>query len=105
MGEKVLDVGNGGIREFFSPVTSLYVGIDSSLDMLRHGKNGTTFRVGGDAILLPFKGNVFDTVFYRSLLHHLPERDMKKTLRQGFNSLKEEGNVIVIEPCLPCILE
>lgn len=37
MGEKVLDVGNGGLKEFFPSCTSLYVGLDFSLEMLKRG--------------------------------------------------------------------
>jgi hypothetical protein len=31
MGRRVLDIGNGGIRDFFSPATEQYVGLDFSL--------------------------------------------------------------------------
>jgi SAM-dependent methyltransferase len=112
MGEKVLDVGNGGIREFFSPRTSLYVSLDSSLAMLRKGMDRNGQQVSGDATCLPFKGGIFDTVFYRSLLHHLAGSNgeemtegVREALRQGLNCLKQEGNVVIIEPCLPAFLE
>jgi len=112
MGEKVLDVGNGGVREFFSPQTSLYVGVDSSIEMMKRGKGEGAEKVCGEATFLSFRKEVFDTVFYRSLLHHLadrnPERTMervKTALRESSLCLKKEGNVIVIEPCLTGFLE
>ena len=112
MGEKVLDVGNGGVREFTTPQTSLYVGVDSSPEMLQKGKAEGIEKVCGEATRLSFRGQVFDTVFYRSLLHHLAGRDfertmemVKKALREGSFCLKKNGNVIVIEPCLPNFLE
>lgn len=111
MGEKVLDVGNGGVREFSSVHTSLYVGLDSSLEMFKGGDEGLQ-KVCGDASCLAFRGEVFDTVFYRSLLHHLADKNAKRTeeavkvaLGQGFASLKREGNVLIVEPCLPFFFE
>jgi len=112
MGGRVLDVGNGGIREFVSPRTSLYVGLDSSMEMLREGRDGSIEKVCGEAMRLAFKRGVFDTIFYQSLLHHLAEKSFKRTvekviftLLQGAFCLKEEGKVMIIEPCLPRSLE
>jgi len=112
MGKRVLDVGSGGVREFFPSQTSLYVGVDLSHEMLREGREQSIQKVCGEATILSFKRGVFDTVFYQSLLHHLaeksPERTMetvKMALLQGFFCLREEGNVMVVEPCLPSWLE
>lgn len=112
MGEKILDVGNGGVREFFSPRTSFYTGVDSSLEMLKRGKGSQIQLVCGEATNLAFKESSFDTIFYRSLLHHLAEKNVKRSmrsvktaLREGSNCLKKGGNIIVIEPCLPILLE
>ena len=112
MGRKVLDVGNGGVREFNSSQTSLYVGVDFSLDMLKKGENKGIHKVCGEAVNLAFREGSFDTLFYRSLLHHLAGKNVKETIQtiktalgQGFSCLKPEGNVIIIEPCLPAFLE
>jgi len=112
MGEKVLDVGNGGVRDFNSPQTSLYVGVDFSLEMLKKGKSEGIRNVCAEALKLAFREGSFDTLFYRSLLHHLAGRNVRETiqtvktaLNQGFSCLKTEGNVLIIEPCLPSFLE
>jgi hypothetical protein len=112
MGEKVLDVGNGGVREFSSPQTTLYVGVDFSLEMLKKGKDKNIHKVCGEAADLAFKTGSFDTIFYRSLLHHLAEKSVDETIqtvksaiKQGGTCLKRNGNVIIIEPCLPTFLE
>jgi ubiquinone/menaquinone biosynthesis C-methylase UbiE len=112
MGEKVLDLGNGGVREFFSERTSLYIGVDFSLEMLKKGGDTSIQKICGEATALPFKKEVFDTIFHRSLLHHLAEKDMEMTmkrvktvLRYESACLKKEGNVIIIEPCFPTFLE
>ena len=112
MGAKVLDVGNGGVREFSSPQTILYVGVDFSLEMLKKGKDKHILKVCGEAADLAFKKGSFDTIFYRSLFHHLAEksagetiRRVKSAIRQGFTCLKRDGNIIIIEPCLPTFFE
>lgn len=112
MGGKVLDVGNGGLRRFFSPWTFFYVGLDSSLEMLKKGEDKDIEKVCGEATLLPLREGVFDTVFYRHLLHHLADRNpegtieiVKIVLRQGLACLEEKGNVIIVEPCLPLFFE
>ena len=111
MGRRVLDIGNGGIRDFFSPATEQYVGLDFSFSMLRLGGEGIE-KVCGDALFLPFKKGIFDTLFYRSMLHHLAgvgdgevEAEVKRALTEGLRLLKEQGNVIVVEPCIPPWLE
>src|SRR5512136_1196130 len=55
IGEKVLDIGNGGLKQFYSPETSFYVGVDFSLEMLRRGKNRTYDKVCAEAMNVPFK--------------------------------------------------
>lgn len=112
MGEKVLDLGNGGVREFFSRQTLLYVGVDLSWEMLKKGKEQTIQRICGEASFLPFKKEVFDTIFHRSLLHHLADKDIGRTMKRvkavlhhESTFLKDKGNIIIIEPCLPVFWE
>lgn len=112
MGGRVLDVGNGGVRRFFSPGTFFYVGVDSSLEMLKKGEDKGIEKICGEATLLPLREGVFDTVFYRHLLHHLADRNPERTieivktvLHQGLACLEKKGNVIIVEPCLPLFLE
>jgi ubiquinone/menaquinone biosynthesis C-methylase UbiE len=112
IGERVLDVGNGGVRGLYPPQTSFYVGIDFSLKMLRGGKNRSYDKVCGEALNLPFKERSFNTILYSYLLHHLAKEDIgttlesvKKALRGGSTCLKAGGNVVITETCLPSFLE
>ena len=112
MGERVLDVGNGGLKQFCPPQTSFYVGVDSSSEMLRRGKNRTYHKVCAEAMNLPFKGRGFDTILYLYLLHHLAKGSVvatieavKKAQKEGSSCLKAGGNVIIAETCLPPFLE
>jgi len=112
IGEKVLDVGNGGVKQFSPPQTSLYVGVDFSLEMLKRGENRTFYKVCGEAMDLSFKKEAFNTILYHNLLHHLAKGSIgatieavKKALGEGSACLKKGGNVIITEPCLPSFLE
>ena len=112
LGEKVLDIGNGGVNEFISPRTIFYVSLDFSFEMLKGAQRKGMHLVCGDALALPFKSNVFTTVLYSSLLHHLfgtRARDtiqkVRSALIQAYGCLQKEGNTIVIESCLPRFFE
>jgi ubiquinone/menaquinone biosynthesis C-methylase UbiE len=112
IGESVLDVGNGGVRRFYPPQTSFYVGVDFNLEMLRRGEDRTYHKVCGEAIKLPFKVGGFNTILYFYLLHHLAQGSIgatieavKKALKEGSICLKKGGNVIVAETCFPSFLE
>lgn len=112
IGERVLDVGNGGVKQFCPPQTSFYVGIDFSLEMLRRGRNRTYDKVCGEADNLPFKEGEFNSILYFYLLHHLAKggvgatiEAVRKTLKEGSTCLKAGGNVIIAENCLPYFLE
>lgn len=112
IGERALDIGNGGVRRFYPPQTSFYVGVDFSLEMLKRGENSTYHKVCAETMDLPFKERGFDTILYFYLLHHLARGSIratneavKKALREGSICLKKGGNVIVAETCLPSFLE
>jgi len=112
LGERVLDVGNGGVGRLFPSQTSFYVGVDFSLEMLRGGNNKTYHKVCGEATNLPFKEKGFHTILYPYLLHHLAKESVgtsmeavKKALREGSTCLKTGGNVIITEICLSSFLE
>jgi SAM-dependent methyltransferase len=107
-----LDIGNGGVDVFLSPQADFYVGLDLSLEMLKKAKGGNIYLVCGDALFLPFKKQVFNTVLYSSLLHHLTGKRVKHTtqrvkvaLLQAHRCLETGGNILIVEPCLPFFLE
>ncbi len=112
IGERVLDIGNGGLKQFYSPETSFYVGVDFSLEMLKRGKNKTYDKVCADAMNVPFKKERFNTILYLYFLHHLAQggveatfEAVKNALREGSTCLQGGGNVIIAEICLPPLLE
>jgi len=111
-GKKVLDIGNGGVDVFRSSRATFYVGLDLSLEMLKKAKGENIHLVCGDALSLPFKQQVFNTVLYSSLLHHLTGRRVRDTIQrvraallQAHRCLDEEGNTLIIESCLPLFIE
>jgi ubiquinone/menaquinone biosynthesis C-methylase UbiE len=112
IGERVLDVGNGGVRGFDSPQISFYVGVDFNLAMLKRVENSTYYKVCAEAMDLPFKEGGFDTILYFFLLHHLAQgsiggttKAVRNALKEGSIRLKKGGNVIVAETCVPSFLE
>jgi SAM-dependent methyltransferase len=112
IGERVLDIGNGGVRQFCPPQTSFYVGVDFSLEMLKRGENRTYYKVCAEAMDLPFKEGGFNSILYLYLLHHLAKgsigttiEEVKKTLKEGATCLKTGGNIIIAETCIPSFME
>jgi SAM-dependent methyltransferase len=111
----VLDVGSGCVFDFDKRGFDLYVGLDLSLGMLLGlEREGKVKAICGDANHLPFQEGSFDTVIYRAVLHHLnPEgkalREMKEVVKRAFlevdRILRRDGQILVIEPCLPAWLE
>ena len=106
MGPSLLDVGNGGVKDFYSPNTTRYVGLDFSITMLRKGDQDVD-KVCGDAMSLPFHASTFASLMYSSMLHHLTEKRVAETkrrivvaLKEGRRCLKEGGNILIIEPCM-----
>ncbi len=80
--------------------------------MLKKAKGGNIHLVCGDALFLPFKQQVFNTVIYSNLLHHLTGRGVRDTvhrvktaLLQAHRCLDEDGNTLIIESCLPLFIE
>jgi SAM-dependent methyltransferase len=95
---RVLDDGCGNGFLFDSGVASSatsLVGIDLSRGMLAKARKHGARLVRGDSTRLPFAAGSFDTVFARSLLHHLPEpaagvREIARVLRPG-------GEMVVLD--------
>jgi len=112
---RVLDVGSGCIFDFDKSGFDLYLALDLSLGMLLGlERDGKVKAICGDANHLPFREGSFDTVIYRAVLHHLnpegkPLREMKEVVKGAFiearRILRKDGQILVIEPCLPAWLE
>jgi len=72
-----------------------FVGIDISAGMLDKARHHHERLVRGDSVRLPFADESFDTVFARSLLHHLP--DPEAGVREMLRVLKPGGEMIVLD--------
>jgi ubiquinone/menaquinone biosynthesis C-methylase UbiE len=97
---RILDNGCGtGIlldaaRDRIPPAAQV-IGLDISRGMLAKARHHHNRLVRGDATRLPFADAVFDTVFARSLLHHLPDREAG--VREIARVLKPGGGLVVLD--------
>lgn len=108
---RVLDVGSGSVFDFETETFDLYVAMDLSFGMLSELEQGEKITAAcGDANHLPFREAAFDTVIYRAVLHHLnpkgkPLPEMKETVKRVLFEARRilcgEGQILVVEPCLP----
>jgi len=91
---KILDVGCGtGILPRLYPTKDI-IGVDASREMLKYNPG---LAVHGNAEALDFNPDMFDTVFCRSVLHHLPNPEQaliefRRVLKSGGNLLLWETN-------------
>ena len=89
---KILDVGCGtGILSNLYPNYEI-TGIDMSDGMLKHHKGN---HLKGSAEDIPFCSGMFDVVFCRSVLHHLPNPE--KALSEIIRVLKPGGKFVCWE--------
>ncbi len=93
---RVLDngCGVGHILERFGADEA--VGLDISMNMLRHAWKKSNQLVRGSSQHLPFKENVFHAVFCRGVLHHLPEPE--KPANEIHRVLRPGGEVVFVDP-------
>ena len=111
---RVLDVGSGCIADFKDGFFDLYIGLDLSLGMLLGLPREEKIKpVCGDAMGLPFQDGSMDVVIYRAILHHLnpggkAPHEMEGVVRLAFSEarrvVRKDGQILVIEPCLPPLL-
>ena len=99
-GEKILDVATGTClipRRLFENQRNVNIsGIDITFDMLKNGKekikkigaNSFISLTTGDAMLMPFRSNIFDVVMCGLATHHM---DVPKLLHEIFRILKPDG--------------
>lgn len=91
---RILDVGCGtGILPRLYPTKDI-IGVDASREMLKYNPG---FAVHGNAESLDFNSGMFDTIFCRSVLHHLKSptsalAEFDRVLNPGGNLLLWETN-------------
>ena len=107
---KVLDVACGTcdvaleIKKQTNKSTKIF-GVDFSHKMLELGKkkiqgnNSNIYLTAGNALNLPFKNNLFNTVFIAFGIRNIINR--KKALIEFYNSLEKNGKIIILELTSP----
>lgn len=92
----ILDAGcgNGRFSETLPPET-IKIGIDASLNLLKIAKrrNRADFLVCGELEHLPFKDEIFGTVYSCRVLQHLHEQE--KAVTEMARVVREDGDVIL----------
>ncbi len=92
---KILDAGCGtGLLAEYLPTREIW-GIDISKEMVAWAQNRLPHAQVGDVEDLPYDDNFFDTVFARSIIHHLeqPEKGVEELVRV----LKPGGRIIFLD--------
>ncbi len=113
----VLDIGSGGVINYDTTKTRNLFLVDITTankdraKTAKSSKTGVTF-VNSDIRKLGIRENTIDIVIMQHLLHHLADNTLKKTL-QNLNDgceeaeriLKQGGKIIIVEGCVPQILD
>lgn len=98
--EAVLDIGAADgrmlnrIKEVFPETTC--AGIEYACDLISCNGSENIHLVRGDALVLPFKENVFDVVIATAIIEHVS--DPIQLIREAFRILRKNGIVIITTP-------
>ena len=85
----ILDCGCGNGRNILVPST---IGLDLSIELLRHVKNENLGLINSDSLNLPFKNDTFDIVLSVSVIHHFTDEEKRlKSLLEIQRILKVGG--------------
>ena len=103
-GEKVLDLacGTGILFPKLVKKFQTVVGLDYSFPMLKEAQRkrySNVYLVRGDALKLPFREEVFDTVVVSLGLRHF--ENIEEALKEIFRVLKKDGNLHILEVGIP----
>jgi ubiquinone/menaquinone biosynthesis C-methylase UbiE len=97
----VLDVGCGTGRyplSMSSAKKCTVCGLEPSIEMLRQAaakdRSKLVLWVQGDGQRLPFRNNIFDSVYMTLVIHHM--EDKQTALREIHRVLKKNGNCVIV---------
>ena len=110
---RVLDIGSGGIFNYNTAHAQRLVALDYSIEAIdRQLLPENSILIQGDGTKLPFRTGSFDTVIMQFLIHHLALHTHEQTVQNVTKCLQESsrvlhpgGKLLVVESCLPDVLE
>lgn len=100
--KSLLDIGcgTGVLARSLSFRGARVVGVDPNDEALAAARQavpaGTFHRAGAQA--LPFADGSFDGAVFLNSLHHVPNPDMRRALRETARVVKAAGTIVVVEP-------
>lgn len=102
VGQKILDIGCGPADILkYLPKDVDYTGIDLSEDYIINACKAhphQRFICANVAEALPLDRELFDTVFFIGVQHHLTDVEMEATLRFAWSKVKSGGRLLSLEP-------
>ena len=96
----ILDIGTAdglmlnNLKEAFTNTTC--IGIEYASDLITCSKSKTVYLIQGDALVLPFKDNVFDVAIATAIIEHVT--DPTQLVREAFRVLRKNGIFIMTTP-------
>src|SRR5690606_36923512 len=101
--EKILDIGCGPADILkYLPKEVDYTGIDMNKDYILNARRKYPDKqfVCADITINDFalENELFDTVFFIGVQHHLTDSEMEATLRFAKSKLKKGGRLLALEP-------
>ena len=98
----VLDLGgnNGKLIRALKTKTNTLISLDIDRSIMV-GANGKPLKeidpIQGNILQLPFKDNLFDVIFARAILHHVPD-NLEQAFIEIKRVLKNKGLILIEEP-------
>lgn len=97
---KILDLGCGTGRYNYL-FESNYFGLDINEKYLINISKDSCHFVCGNATILPFKNNTFDSVLSVGFFHHIDFENTKKVFQEIIRVIKKEAKILIIDAFYP----
>lgn len=97
---RVLDIGCGTGR-YTHLFRNNYIGLDINVKYLNIEKLKGKDAICGSAVNLPFKNNLFDTVFSVGFFHHIDPIDAEKVFKEILRISKPNAVILLVDVFCP----